>query len=143
MPIWPISVAWEWLEDNQVNFKTIMKINDDIAIVPMLGLLDSRHTRRFLKRFMEYVRETGVSVALVDFTGMLMIDKATVLHLIASIAAVRQMGVKVIITGIRPALAQTLARLGGELPGVTTCVSLPVGLDLAKDILKLRTRGNV
>ena len=92
---------------------------------------------------MEYVQETGVSVALVDFTGTLLIDKATALHLIASIGAVRKVGLRVIVTGIRPALAQTITRLGRELPGVTTWVPLPAGIDLARNTLKFRSRGNV
>jgi rsbT co-antagonist protein RsbR len=43
----------------------------------------------------------------------------------------------VILTGVRPAIAQTLVHLGVDLSGITTRASLAAGLRAALDALSL------
>jgi rsbT co-antagonist protein RsbR len=81
--------------------------------------------------------DTGSTVALVDITGVPTIDTQTARHLIESIAAVRLLGAEVIVTGIRPAIAQTLVHLGVDLAGVKTRSSLTAGLRLALESIDL------
>jgi len=73
----------------------------------------------------------------VDITGVPAVDTQTARHLIESIRAVRLLGADVILTGIRPAIAQTLVHLGIDLTGVTTRSSLSAGLRTAMDKLNL------
>jgi rsbT co-antagonist protein RsbR len=53
-------------------------------------------------------------------------------------SAVRLLGANVILTGVRPAIAQTLVHLGVDLAGVTTRASLSAGLRTAMEILSLQ-----
>jgi rsbT co-antagonist protein RsbR len=66
------------------------------------------------------------------------IDTQTAQHLIETTAAVRLLGADVILTGVRPAIAQTLVHLGVDLSNVTTRSSLGAGLRLALGMLKLK-----
>lgn len=50
------------------------------------------------------------------------------------------LGAKVVITGVSPAIAQTLVHLGIDLTGVLTRSSLADGFKVALDILKLAIR---
>ena len=68
--------------------------------------------------------ETKARVALVDITGVPTIDTQTAHHLIEAVAAVRLLGAEVVLTGIRPALAQTLVHLGIDLSHIVTRSSL-------------------
>jgi rsbT co-antagonist protein RsbR len=65
--------------------------------------------------------------------------------LIESITAVRLLGAQVVLTGVRPAIAQTLVHLGINLADILTRSSLAGGLQVALNILKLevvaKTRG--
>jgi rsbT co-antagonist protein RsbR len=71
--------------------------------------------------------ETKARVALVDITGVPTIDTQTAHHLIEAVAAVRLLGAEVVLTGIRPALAQTLVHLGIDLSHIVTRSSLSGG----------------
>jgi rsbT co-antagonist protein RsbR len=79
------------------------------------------------------VVSADATVALVDITGVPSIDTQTAKHLIETIAATRLLGAEVILTGVRPAIAQTLVHLGIDLADVTTCASLAAGLRVAQD----------
>lgn len=45
-------------------------------------------------------------------------------HLVEAITAVRLLGAQVVLTGVRPAIAQTLVQLGIDLSGITTRSSM-------------------
>ena len=55
-----------------------------------------------------------------------------------TISAVRLLGAQVILTGVRPAIAQTLVHLGVNLSDVITRPSLVAGLVMALDSLSLQ-----
>jgi rsbT co-antagonist protein RsbR len=76
-------------------------------------------------------------VAVLDITGVPIIDTQTAQHLIETISAVRLLGADVILTGVRPTIAQTLVHLGIDLSNVKTRSSLTAGLRVALNILNL------
>ena len=76
-------------------------------------------------------------LALVDIMGVPTIDTQTAQHLIETISAVRLLGAQVVLTGVRPAIAQTLVHLGIDLSGILTRSSLAAGLRVALDMLSL------
>jgi anti-anti-sigma regulatory factor len=77
-------------------------------------------------------------MALVDIMGVPTIDTQTAQHLIETISAVRLLGAQVVLTGVRPAIAQTLVHLGIDLSGITTRSSLASGLLVALEKLNLQ-----
>jgi rsbT co-antagonist protein RsbR len=81
--------------------------------------------------------ETNSPVALIDITGVPTIDTQTAQHLIETIKAVRYIGSEVVLTGVRPAIAQTLVHLGIDLSGATTRSSLTAGLRVAFEIINI------
>jgi PAS domain S-box-containing protein len=111
----------------------VVQIWEGILAVPLIGTLDSQRTQDFMERLLERIVETRSEVALVDITGVPIIDTQTATHLIETFAAVRLLGASVILTGVRPAIAQTLVHLGIDLSSVITRPSLAAGLQLALD----------
>jgi rsbT co-antagonist protein RsbR len=91
-----------------------------------------------MERLLERIVETNSPVALVDIMGVPTIDTQTAQHLIETITAVRLLGAQVVLTGVRPAIAQTLVHLGIDLSGITTRSSMAAGLLVALDLLKLQ-----
>ena len=91
-----------------------------------------------MERLLNRIVETNSPVALVDITGVPIIDTQTAQHLIETISAVRLLGAQVVLTGVRPAIAQTLVHLGIDLSGIITRASLSAGLQVAFDLLKLQ-----
>ena len=84
-----------------------------------------------MERILEHISESHAEVVLVDITGVPTIDTRTAQHLIDTITAARLLGATVVLTGVRPAIAQTLVHLGIDLSGVATRASLAAGLQHA------------
>ena len=115
----------------------VIQIWAGVVVAPLIGTMDSQRTQQFMERLLERIVETNSPVALVDITGVPTIDTKTGQHLLETITAVRLLGAQVILTGVRPAIAQTLVHLGIDLAGVSTRSSLAAGLRVAFDMLSL------
>ncbi len=110
---------------------------EGIMVAPLIGVLDSQRAQRFMERLLSSVVETKSPIALVDITGVPVIDTQTAQYLIEAVTATRLLGSKVIITGIKPAIAQTLTHLGFSMPDVITEASLANGFKKALQMLGL------
>jgi len=115
----------------------VMQVWNGVVVAPLIGSLDSARTQQFMERLLSRIVETNSPVALVDIMGVPTIDTQTAQHLIETITAVRLLGSQVILTGVRPAIAQTLVHLGVNLSDILTRSSLSAGLLVAFNILNL------
>ena len=109
---------------------------EGILALPLIGTLDSQRTQQVMDTLLQRIVETNAQVVLVDITGVPAIDTQTARHLLETISAVRLMGAQAVLTGVRPAIAQTLVHLGTDLSGVVTRASLDAGLRYALDSLR-------
>jgi len=116
----------------------VVQVWEGVLLVPLIGTLDSQRTQQLMERLLQRVTETSSPVAILDITGVPAIDSQTAQHLIETVAAVRLLGAEVILTGVRPTIAQTLVHLGIDLSHVTTRGSLGAGLRMALDTLDLK-----
>jgi PAS domain S-box-containing protein len=115
----------------------VVQVWEGVVLVPLIGTLDSQRTQQLMERLLQRVSETASPVALLDITGVPTVDTQTAQHLIETISAVRLLGSEVILTGVRPTIAQTLVHLGIDLSSVLTRSSLTAGLRVALDLLNL------
>jgi len=115
----------------------VVQVWQGILLVPLIGMLDSARTQQLMERLLQRLTETTSPVALIDITGVPTIDTQTAQHLIETIKAVRYIGAEVVLTGVRPAIAQTLVHLGVDLSNVATRASLTAGLREALGLLNL------
>jgi PAS domain S-box-containing protein len=113
----------------------VVQVWEGIVLVPLIGMLDSQRTQQLMERLLHRVTETSSPFAVLDITGVPAIDTQTAQHLIETISAVRLLGAEVILTGVRPVIAQTLVHLGIDLSNVLTRASLASGLRLAMSSL--------
>lgn len=115
----------------------VVQVWEGILLVPLIGMLDSSRTQQLMERLLQRLTETGSFVAVLDITGVPTIDTQTAQHLIETIKAVRYIGAEVVLTGVRPAIAQTLVHLGVDLSSAITRASLATGLRVALGLLNL------
>ncbi len=116
----------------------IMQVWQGVVVAPLIGSLDSQRTQQFMERLLNRIVETNSPVALVDIMGVPTIDTQTAQHLIETITAVRLLGAEVVLTGVRPTIAQTLVHLNIDLANVITRSSLAAGLQQALKMLHLQ-----
>ncbi len=99
-----------------------------------------------MEKLLTHIADTNSPVALIDITGVPTIDTQTARHLVETVSAVRLLGAEVFLTGVRPAIAQTLVHLGIELSGIATRASLASGLKQAREVIachQARQNGHV
>jgi anti-anti-sigma factor len=116
----------------------VVQVWEGVLLVPLIGMLDSARTEQLTERLLKRLTETNSSVGVLDITGVPTIDTQTAKHLIEMIKAIRYIGAEVVLTGVRPMIAQTLVHLGIDLAGTATRSSLAAGLRLALSLLNLR-----
>jgi PAS domain S-box-containing protein len=116
----------------------VLQVWEGVVVAPFIGTLDTQRAQQFMERLLDKIVATNSSVALLDVTGVPAIDTRTAQHLIETITSVRLLGAQAVLTGVRPAIAQTLAHLGINLADVVTRSSLAAGLRVALDVLHLK-----
>jgi len=108
----------------------VIQVWDNVVTLPMVGIVDSRRAARVMDDLLAAVTRTQAQFAILDLTGVEIVDTSTASHLIQLIQAVRLLGAEGIITGIRPNVAQTVVALGLDMSRVTTLATLRDGLAL-------------
>jgi rsbT co-antagonist protein RsbR len=109
----------------------IIPLSDGVIAMPLIGAIDSNRAQQVLEALLTGVAEQGARVAILDITGVQIVDTQVANALLRAAQAVRLLGADVIITGIRPEVAQTLVGLGLDLSGITTLATLQSGITYA------------
>ena len=98
---------------------------------PLIGSIDSRRAQQVLDTLLHGITERHARIAILDITGVPLVDTQVANALVAAAQAVRLLGAQVILTGIRPEVAQTLVGLGIDLAGLVTRATLQDGIAYA------------
>lgn len=106
----------------------IIQVWDKVLTLPMIGIVDSKRAARVMDDLLKSVVRTQARFAILDLTGVELVDTATASYLLQMIHAIRLLGAEGILTGIRPTVAQTVISLGVDLKGIPTHGSLRNGL---------------
>jgi len=111
-----------------------MQLWDGIVALPIVGTLDSRRAIAVMESLLNKISETGSGIAIIDVTGVPVVDTLVAQHLIKTIAAARLTGARCILCGIRPQIAQTMVELGIELRDISTAANLAAAFSMALDL---------
>jgi rsbT co-antagonist protein RsbR len=109
----------------------LIPISNEVVIMPLIGTMDSRRAQQVLETLLEGIAGSGASVAILDITGVALVDTQVANALMRAAQAVKLLGAQVVLTGIRPEVAQTLVGLGVNLGGIVTCGTLQSGIAYA------------
>ncbi|MER5377305.1 STAS domain-containing protein [Streptomyces sp. NPDC002553] len=109
----------------------VIRLWDGIVAVPLIGTLDSARSQVVMETLLEAVVDQQAKYAILDITGVPTVDSLVAQHLMKTVAAVRLMGAECVVSGIRPAIAQTIVHLGLDLGTVVTRAGLADALSYA------------
>ncbi|HSK10588.1 MAG TPA: STAS domain-containing protein [Vicinamibacterales bacterium] len=102
----------------------VVQLWSGILALPLIGTLDSSRTQVVMENLLQRIVDTNAAIAIIDITGVPLVDTLVAQHLLKTISAARLMGADCIISGIRPQIAQTIVHLGVELNTVVTKATL-------------------
>lgn len=109
----------------------VVRLWEGVLALPLIGTLDSERTQIVMQNLLQRIVETGSVIAIIDITGVPVVDTLVAQHLLKTVSAARLMGADCIISGIRPQIAQTIVHLGIELTDITTKATLADALAVA------------
>ncbi|MGQ9892870.1 MAG: PAS domain S-box protein [Roseiflexus sp.] len=118
----------------------LIPISDTAVIMPLVGAIDSARAQQIIDTLLEGVAAYRAETAIVDITGVQVVDTQVANALVRAAQAARLLGAQVILTGIKPQVAQTLVQLGVSLDGLRTTGSLQTGVRLVLDRDAIRRR---
>jgi len=118
----------------------LIPINDTVMVMPLIGSMDSRRAQQVLDTLLHGVAKARIETAIIDITGVSIVDTQVANALIRAAQAVKLLGAQVMLTGIRPEVAQTLVGLGVDLSMIITRSSLQSGIALAMQNVRSRSK---
>ncbi|MGD2031921.1 MAG: PAS domain S-box protein [Gammaproteobacteria bacterium] len=106
----------------------VTKIWDGVLFAPIVGIVDSKRSVDIMNKALSSIADTRASTLLLDIGGVAVVDTAVANHLIKIARAAVLMGCRTIISGISPAIAQTVAELGIDLGAIQTTSTIEAAL---------------
>lgn len=102
----------------------IIEVWDGILTLPLIGVMDSRRAGETMERLLGAITEKAATYAIIDLTGVEVVDTSTAEHIGRLTKAAELLGARCIVTGIRPAVAQTMVQIGIDLTTLVTLSTL-------------------
>jgi len=106
----------------------VTKIWDGVLFAPIVGIIDSKRSVDIMNKALSSISDTRAKTLLLDIGGVAVVDTAVANHLIKIAKAAVLMGCNTIISGISPAIAQTIVELGIDLGSIQTTSTIESAL---------------
>jgi anti-anti-sigma regulatory factor/DICT domain-containing protein len=134
------------LRDRQMRLETVISelavpvvpLLNGVIILPLVGTFDTRRAQQVMESLLTGIAEQQADVAIIDITGVPLVDTAVANYLIQAIRAANLLGAHVILTGIGSQIAQTLVMLGVDFSRISTRASLRDGIEAALELQGMR-----
>ncbi|WAS89784.1 STAS domain-containing protein [Nannocystis punicea] len=93
----------------------IIEVWDRVICLPIVGLVDTARASDIMDNLLQAITRARARFAILDLTGVDVVDTSTASHLLSLIRAVRLLGAEGVLTGLHPNIAQTVVTLGVDL----------------------------
>ena len=114
----------------------IISVWDEVLCMPIVGAIDASRALLAMEELLERIVREKARFAILDLTGVEVMDTATVQHTLRIVAAARTIGVEAVVSGVRPAVAQSVVTLGIELEGIRMTRTLRDALGWCQEQLR-------
>jgi DNA-binding response OmpR family regulator/anti-anti-sigma regulatory factor len=109
----------------------MIPITDRIMVIPMIGAVSEERAELLMETALEGVHSRSARVVIIDVTGMKRMDSGSARMLTRTASALALLGAQAVITGVRPELAQALAKGGVDLGAAVIQGTLQSGIAYA------------
>lgn len=109
----------------------LIPLSEQIVIMPLIGTIDTERAAQVLETLLRGIADHRAQIAVLDITGVPLVDSQVADALIRAAQAARLLGAQVVLSGIGPEVAQTLTGLGLDLRGIVTQSTVQRGIAYA------------
>ncbi|XXT15962.1 PAS domain-containing protein [Sorangium sp. So ce429] len=106
----------------------LIPLADKVVAMPLVGTIDSARAEQIMETLLAGISGQSAHTAILDITGVRAVDTLVADALTRTARAAQLLGTRVVLTGVRPEVAQTLVTLGVDLSGITTLSTLQSGI---------------
>ncbi len=114
----------------------IAEVWEEILLLPVIGMLDSQRAQEMTEKLLESIKQSRARCVIIDITGVETVDTLTASAVLKMTRAARLLGVKCVLTGVRPEIARTMVQLNIEVEGLRTMRTLKDGLRVCFETLR-------
>ncbi|MDF0605202.1 protoglobin domain-containing protein [Neisseriaceae bacterium TC5R-5] len=118
----------------------VTMIWEEILLLPIVGIIDSLRAQSIMEGILSKIAATRSRVFIMDISGVAVVDSAVANHLIKITKATRLMGCESLVSGLSPAIAQTIVHLGIDTEEISTFATLRDALEEAFRLVGLGIR---
>jgi rsbT co-antagonist protein RsbR len=112
----------------------VTEIWEGVLMMPIVGIVDSQRSQDIMNAMLTRISETQAGQFILDIGGVAVVDTAVANHLIKMTKATALMGCRTTISGISPAIAQTMVELGIDVGTVRTTATMRDALSQALEL---------
>ncbi len=98
----------------------IISVWNGVLTLPVIGMVDTVRGAEMMEQLLARVASEQAEYVVIDITGVSVVDTRTADNFIRMSEAVRLIGAQCFLTGISPAIAQTIAQLGIDTSRIRT-----------------------
>ncbi len=109
----------------------VIPITDRILVMPLIGTVDAERAQQLLSVATEGALARRAEVFIFDITGIKCVDASVAQSLVNTAAALKLLGTRVVLTGIRPDVARAFVALNIHLEAISTFSTLHDGVSHA------------
>ena len=130
---WERTVAMQKIALQELS-APLIPVFEGITVMPLIGTIDTERARQIMENLLNGVVKNRSEVVLIDITGVPVVDTMVAHHIIQAAEAVRLVGARCMLCGIRPEIAQTIVNLGINLDEIITKNTLKKGVEAALEM---------
>lgn len=102
----------------------IIEVWRGVLCLPVVGVMDTARSAEMTSALLQTIVDKGTRYAIIDITGIDVMDTRTVDHFIRMAKSIRLLGAECALTGLNPHIAQTIVHMGLDLSDIVTHRSL-------------------
>jgi rsbT co-antagonist protein RsbR len=114
----------------------VLEVWDDVLVVPVIGVVDTHRGATIMEAVLGRLSTAQARCVVIDVTGVPFLDTSTADHLLKVVSAASLLGAECVLTGVSPAVAQTVVSVGVDLGKLVTLRNLKAGLRYCLDGLR-------
>lgn len=114
----------------------LLHISEGVLLMPLVGTIDTQRANLMMETVLQGVEQQRARIVLLDITGVAVVDSQVAQAFIQIANAIQLLGARVILTGIRPEVAQTIVNLGLDLSSITSHGTLQSGIAHALHLVR-------
>jgi anti-anti-sigma regulatory factor len=112
----------------------LIPISDSVIVLPIIGKIGDRRAANMVETVLAGVHERRARLLIIDVTGLREVDDVSARILLRLADALRLLGVRVVLTGVRPDVARTLVCLDVDMSDIVVRSTLRAGIAFATSL---------